>query len=70
MDAAALCLVHQIDTDANVWGDLQDLKRQIEISLQAGRVANDQHLIVTPEADGVSGNALLGGMRKQGIGAG
>ena len=61
-DAAALCLVHEVDADNGASGDLQNLQHEVQVALEAGRVADDDHGVRSAEAQKVARDLLFGGL--------
>lgn len=54
MNSLSSGLIHQVDTDDNVWGNLNGLQYQIQVTFQAGGITNYGDRIRCAKADKVA----------------
>ena len=61
------CFIHQINADDDIRGHLENLKDEVEIPLQGGRIAHHDRYGGLLETDEFAGDRFLGAVGDQGI---
>ena len=69
LDAALLCLIHQVDAYERFRTEFQNLQSQAKAPLQAGSAADGDDGFGPAEAQKIPGDLFFGGMGLEGIGA-